>query len=118
MVGEKYKDSDHYLDGIRSNDDQSIFAGHDQDMNGYTNLSQKSRYNIRYIDQPQNAFTPEQDRPAWDGGKYRFGSAHSAGIYMAFCDASVQSIGYDVDRKIFALMGGRDDDVPPSQSTD
>jgi type II secretory pathway pseudopilin PulG len=117
MVGEKYRNPDHHLTGLASNDDQSLFSGHDQDMNGYTNKSQKARLNIRYIDQPQNAFTPERDRPAWEGDKYRFGSAHPAGIHMAFCDASVQSISYDVDRKIFALMGGRDDDVPPSEST-
>jgi hypothetical protein len=28
---------------------------------------------------------------------------------MAFCDGSVQAIDYAVDRKVFALIGGRDD---------
>jgi len=115
MVGEKNRNPDHYLTGEASNDDQSIFAGHDRDVNGYTNKSSKARLGIPFIDQPHNEFVPAQDRPGWEGDRYRFGSAHAAGIHMAFCDASVQTISYDVDRVVFALMGGREDNAPTGQ---
>lgn len=46
MVGEKYKNPDHYLDGLDSYDDQSLFVGHDQDMNGYTYLQTKGQMTL------------------------------------------------------------------------
>jgi hypothetical protein len=118
-VGEKYRNPDHHLTGLDSNDDQSLFAGHDRDMNGYTYL--QPRGNVTppkpFIDHIQFAFTPEQDRPGWSGGQpYRFGSAHSAGFFIAFCDGSVRMIEYDVAYNVFGMMGGRDDDaLAPAQ---
>ena len=48
-----------------------------------------------------------QDTPDWagsTGGKFQgvsmFGSAHSSGLNMAFCDGSVHQIGYEVDSHI------------------
>ncbi len=38
-----------------------------------------------------------------------FGSAHSAGINVVMVDGSVQGVSYDVDPKVWNLMGGRDD---------
>ena len=99
MVGEKYRNPDHYLDGLDGADDQGLFVGHDQDTIGYTYAA------LDYL--------PAQDRPGWDGSGggqiSRFGSAHPSGFHMAFCDGSVQAIDYAVDRKVFALIGGRDD---------
>jgi hypothetical protein len=70
-----------------------------------------------FIDNVQFAFPPEQDRPGWPGGfPYRFGSAHSAGFFMAFCDGSVRSISYDIAYNVFGLMGGRDDEFTVPQS--
>jgi len=115
MVGEKNRNPDHYLTGLASNDDQSIFVGHDRDMNGYTNLRSATNNKVPFVDVPVNGLTPEPDRPGYDGRKYAFGSAHPAGMFMAFCDGSVQSISYDVNRKVFALMGGREDGVPEGE---
>jgi prepilin-type N-terminal cleavage/methylation domain-containing protein/prepilin-type processing-associated H-X9-DG protein len=113
MFGEKYKNPDHYLDGTASNDDQSMFVGHDQDMVGYTYLQRKSNKALPYIDNANFYFGPVQDRPGYDGGQpFRFGSAHPAGIHVVFCDGSVRSVAYDVSAKVFGLMGGRDDGVP------
>jgi prepilin-type processing-associated H-X9-DG protein len=36
---------------------------------------------------------------------------HTGGINMAFCDGSVQSIDFAVDRLVFALKGGRNDEI-------
>ena len=115
MVGEKWRNPDHYMTGLPSNDDQSLFVGHDQDINGYTYLQTKSRPTLPFLDQPTWVFTPEPDRPGWDGGKFRFGSAHTAGIYMAYCDGSVQLISFSVAPRFFALVGGRDDALPASE---
>lgn len=116
MVGEKYRNPDHYLTGLASNDDQSLFVGHDQDMNGYTYLQTKARVTIPFIETTNWSFTPEQDRPGWTGGQpFRFGSAHPAGIHMVYCDGSVQLISYSVAPKVFGLIGGRNDDQPNSE---
>ena len=58
----------------------------------------------------KDAFEPTQDTPGVEG-KYRFafGSAHPAAFHMAFCDGSVQSIGYDIDIETHRQNGHRAD---------
>jgi prepilin-type N-terminal cleavage/methylation domain-containing protein len=114
MVGEKYRNPDHYLDGLDAADDQSLYVGHDRDMNGYTYFQPKGSKTIGYLDNVNWDAAPQQDRPgvSWT---YNFGSAHPAGFYMAFCDGSVRSVDYAIERKVFALMGGRDDDAPSEE---
>jgi len=114
MLGEKYRNSDHYLDGLDSADDQSLFVGHDRDMNGYTYFQDKGSKTLGYIDVAAWDGTPKQDRPGLSL-RYTFGSAHPSGIHMAFCDGSVRSIDFGVERKVFALIGGRDDDKPTEE---
>lgn len=114
MVGEKCRNPDNYLNGLDSSDDQSVFVGHDRDMNGYTYRQSKGSKSIGYIDNVNWDSSPQQDRPgvSW---KYTFGSAHPSGFFMAYCDGSIQSIDYGIERKVFALMGGRDDNEPPTE---
>jgi len=114
MVGEKYKNPDNYLDGLASNDDQSLFVGHDQDMNGYTYAQKKGLASQPFADSVLFEYQPQQDRPGYDGGTShtRFGSAHSAGLNLVFCDGSVRLMSFDVERKVFALIGGRNDEIP------
>lgn len=116
MVGEKYVNSDHYLDGGDTADDQNLYTGHDRDMAGYTYLQIKAKKDIPYSEaNPLHAINPLQDRP---GASYnfRFGSAHPSGLHMAFCDGSIRFIGYDVTTRVFALMGGREDNEPEEQT--
>jgi prepilin-type processing-associated H-X9-DG protein len=40
---------------------------------------------------------------------WSFGSAHSSVFNMAFADASVRQIGYDIDIEIFNRLGNRED---------
>ena len=114
MVGEKYRNPDYYIDGNDDADDQNMFCGHDRDMNGYTYKQNviKASAGLVYFDHKQFELAPLQDRPglSWD---YQFGSAHPAGFHMAMCDGSIQSINYDVERRVFALMGGRNDGLIP-----
>ena len=39
----------------------------------------------------------------------RFGSAHSGGFNMAFCDGSVHSIIYEIDPQVHAMLSDRGD---------
>lgn len=99
MVGEKYLDPDRYFDGNDPADDQSIFVGHDRDVNGYTASGTTN----------QSVFRPLQDRRGL-GLDFHFGSAHAAAFQMAFCDGSVTSITYDIDDTAYRVMGGRNDE--------
>jgi prepilin-type processing-associated H-X9-DG protein len=111
MVGEKYLDPRFYVDGNDPRDDQNLYPGHDRDVNGYTyNLNEPNNatQRVTYRDNDANNLPPRQDRHGLER-IFDFGSAHSAGIYMAFCDGSVQFVGYDISPYIFYLMGGRDD---------
>jgi prepilin-type N-terminal cleavage/methylation domain-containing protein/prepilin-type processing-associated H-X9-DG protein len=112
MVGEKYRNPDYWLDGNDDADDQNIFLGHDRDVNGYTYLIRQVATDaaLNYIDNKALNAVPEQDRPGLSYD-YQFGSSHPGGINMAFCDGSIQFIGYDVDGRTFALFGGRDDAI-------
>lgn len=40
---------------------------------------------------------------------YQFGSAHSGGINAAFCDGSVRTVSYDIDRELFNRLGHKSD---------
>ncbi len=115
MVGEKYVNPDHYLDGLDSADDQNLYTGHDRDMAGYTYFQRKPRKDIAFLDAAFSDANPLQDRPGVSYN-FRFGSAHNSGLHMAFCDGSIRFIGYDVTRKVFALMGGREDNEPEEQT--
>lgn len=116
MVGEKYRNSDFYIDGNDDADDQNIFVGHDRDVNGYTYLINVNATSpvFKYVDNIRVNAAPEQDRRGLSRD-YHFGSAHTTGINMAFCDGSVQSIDYGVSPQVFALMGGRNDELPPTE---
>lgn len=46
---------------------------------------------------------------AGEGGKYVAGSAHSAGLNVAFADGSVRLLNYDIDLETFNRLGHRSD---------
>lgn len=56
------------------------------------------------------ALVPEQDAPVLSNShNHAFGSPHSGGMNMAFCDGSVQTVSYDVDWQVHRDMGDRAD---------
>ena len=92
LAGEKSINPDHYLTGFDYGDDGSAYCGHNWQIGRWTNV----------------AYPPGQDR----AGIIRagsFGSAHAAGLNMAFCDGSVRTISYSIDPQVHADLGNRRD---------
>jgi hypothetical protein len=73
-------------------DDQSCWSGDDLDI----------------CRSPDDTLPPLQDQVGFQD-YFRFGSAHAGVFQMSFCDASVQSISYDIDKVAYERLGGRRD---------
>jgi prepilin-type processing-associated H-X9-DG protein len=111
LCGEKNGNPDHYFDGSRadSGDDACWSVGYDYDTIRWT------LYKLPNADGTPNPsatvqreYEPLQDTPGVSKSA-AFGSAHSGGFNMAFCDGSIQSISYDVDGQVFENLGSRED---------
>ena len=90
MVGERYLQRTHYLDGTTFDDDSPLFAGCDWDWYRWgTALPQRDNATVA-------------DRTI-------FGSTHAAAFNVAFCDGSVKSVSYDIDRWTHEFLSNRED---------
>ena len=90
LIGEKYLNPDHYENGADAADNNPIWSGMDWDwhrwaMNG-----------------------PLRDRKGVTD-TLSFGSAHGAGVLMAFCDGSVRPISYTIDKTTHSNLCSRAD---------
>ena len=92
LIGEKHVSSAHYTDAADPGYDQHPFGGVDLDLNRWT------------------YFTPIHDDPRIDPRS--FGSAHSGGCHMSFCDGSVKTISYGIDANVHRQLGNRCDGKP------
>ena len=94
LVGEKYLDPDDYFTGLFKADNNPCYGGFDWDYDRWSEV------------------IPMCDTPGYAGGGSEFGSAHSDGFHMAFCDGSVQMISYLIDLATHQNLGNRCDGVP------
>lgn len=96
LVGEKYLAPNRYEDGISLGDNQGPF--------------QCERDSVRWTEPALSAsdpgLPPLQDTLGADL-TYNFGSAHSGGFFMSFCDGSVHRIAYDIDNVTFMQNSNR-----------
>jgi prepilin-type N-terminal cleavage/methylation domain-containing protein/prepilin-type processing-associated H-X9-DG protein len=104
-VGEKYLNADSYLDGSDWADNESMYAGEDNDTNRTTYCPVPLPAN--YV--PDH--TPMQDIPGMMN-MYTFGSAHAGSCNMCLCDGSVRSISYTIDPETHRRLGNRADGLP------
>lgn len=88
LVGERYIDASHFADGIDIGDNEAMYVGFDND-------------NCRVTLEP-----PRRDKAGF-GNSLLFGSSHTAGMNMLFCDGSVRHITFDVDPDVFLEQGSR-----------
>jgi prepilin-type processing-associated H-X9-DG protein len=108
MVGEKYMSSDHYDDGLDYGDNEPGFSGNNAD-------TLRTTAHVRELNRPL-LLGPDQPGPSDNVGERMFGSAHASGFNMAFCDASVQFVAFDVDPEVHRARGHRDDGVVASSN--
>jgi prepilin-type N-terminal cleavage/methylation domain-containing protein/prepilin-type processing-associated H-X9-DG protein len=115
MVGEKYMSTDNYDDGLDYGDNEPAFSGNNTDTLRVTAPHRGIRGKLPLrADQPGPSDDGVNGGKATDpgyGGELIFGSAHSGGFNMAFCDGSARLIPFDIDPEVHRTYGHRYDGV-------
>ena len=96
MLGEKYLMPDYYFNGQDAADNETMYAGYDNDISRVHQSQPIRRCRTRPAIINQSGF----------------GSAHANGFQMAFCDGSVQMINYSIDPETHRRLGNRKDGLP------
>jgi len=105
LIGEKYLHPEGY-EGSLSTSEIAFTYGENQSVyTGYEWDNHRVAYNP-YSGAAVDTFQPRQDRSRYEN-RYAFGSAHSGGLNMAFCDGSVQTISYDINSDTHRFMASR-----------
>jgi prepilin-type N-terminal cleavage/methylation domain-containing protein/prepilin-type processing-associated H-X9-DG protein len=89
LVGERYMNPFVYYTGTDGADNESMYVGFDNDV--YRDAS---------------AGSPRQDTPGLTSDR-QYGSIHTGGMNMAFCDGSVRTIEYSIALSVFVKGGSR-----------
>jgi prepilin-type processing-associated H-X9-DG protein len=110
MVGEKSLTTTNYETGDDQGDNETWCTGFNND--NYRKTAKDAYGSL-------TALTPISDAPLYppasidasgnQKGQEGFGSAHSSGVNMAYCDGSIHTINYDIDWQVHRDMGDRAD---------
>lgn len=95
FVGEKYLNPIDYANGRAYGDNEAVFMGAGQDLNRWTTIG----------------LPPMRDTPGVSAST-NFGSAHSSGLNMMFCDGSVRHIAFHIEPEMHRRLGNRKDGLP------
>ncbi|MCH2115426.1 MAG: DUF1559 domain-containing protein [Pirellulales bacterium] len=90
LYGEKFLNTDFYIEPVGPDDAQPILIGYDMDNHRWTGVE------------------PYRDRAGFSS-YLSFGGPHSDAFHMAFCDGSVQRISFSVDPEVHRNLGDRAD---------
>jgi prepilin-type processing-associated H-X9-DG protein len=106
FAGEKYLYIDYYYSGQAGYDDNTMYQGHDQDITRWCRGSLSGR------EASDHELTPLQDNKQSSrtgDDQYRFGSAHTNGVNIVFCDGSATTVDFKVDSRVWEHLGNRSD---------
>ena len=92
FAGEKSLSPDYYETAGSGGDDDTMYVG----------------CNVDTVRSTNSGYVLSPDQSGVDTC-YQFGGAHSNTFNMAFCDGSVQSISYSIDKDVHANLGNRKD---------
>lgn len=98
LTGEKFLRIDLYENGQCGGDNENAFTGVNNDQTR--------------VATPTVKLSPDQAGAEWLNNRHIFGSAHTAGFFMAFCDGSTHLIVYAIDPEIHRRLGNRHDGLP------
>jgi prepilin-type processing-associated H-X9-DG protein len=98
LIGEKYLNPDSYEDGSDGADNESMYSGYNNDNHRSTRTSTAA----------QDPYAPLQDTPG-NMNPFPFGSAHTGAFNMVFCDGSVRTVSYAVNKQLHRRLGHRED---------
>ena len=110
LIGEKALTSTNYDTGEDPGDNETWCTG-------YNNDNFRKTASGNYGSHTQ--LTPIADAPQYPAGvngQNAFGSPHSGGMNMAFCDGSIHTISYEIDWTIHRDLGNRADGNPVDAS--
>ena len=107
LAGEKYCNPDHYFDGTDAYDDETWAQGYDWDTIRWSGTATSA--SPSNPGQADVVCQPTQDTPGDSTHGMAFGSAHSIGFNMVFCDGSVQFMNYAIDLTAHHCLGNIND---------
>jgi prepilin-type processing-associated H-X9-DG protein len=101
-IGEKFMRPDRYETGNDGGDNETWCTG-------YNNDNFRSTFAPPAQDTVNDSFrvTYRGISPIERRGLHIFGSAHSGGVNMAYCDGHVDTVGYDIDQYVHRSLGNR-----------
>jgi prepilin-type N-terminal cleavage/methylation domain-containing protein/prepilin-type processing-associated H-X9-DG protein len=102
LIGEKFMRPDRYETGNDNGDNETWCTGYNND-----------NFRATRVPPQQDTVNDSFPGPAGDATVYRgqhvFGSVHSAGINMSYCDGHVDTVAYDIDPYLNRSLGNRRD---------
>ena len=101
LLGEKYLRPEDYYSGDDHGDDEPALGADDLDMHCWTCYDPANPNGY-------GTFQPRADKPGYTTN-VAFGSPHAGTFNVAFCDGSVRSMSYTVDRLAHKYLGDRED---------
>jgi prepilin-type processing-associated H-X9-DG protein len=99
LAGERWADSAHYTTGTHGGDNESMYAGYDNDNHRTTLFPPLADIPNLPANQSLTAAIPTP--------QFRFGGVHPGGVNLLFCDGSVRFIEFGINTDVFKAMGRR-----------
>src|SRR5262245_54473999 len=100
LIGERFLDIKNYETGNDGGDNETWCTGFNND-----------NFRMAFDPPAQDRISPIVYECCYSN---RFGSVHSAGFYMSWCDGHVELVGYDVDLQVHRANGNRMDGGQPN----